>query len=133
MEKRVYEYEGRKVPTDYVESMMEKYGISDIEAVTMYAEDEGWTDNEEVRELEQKAKVNKISHEAKATTPKKKTPRERVQKENPTKEKVIAETAKLLEEFATNVVIENKTKIITFEIEGKQFKFDLIEKRKPKT
>ena len=64
---------------------------------------------------------------------KKKTPKERVQKENPTKELIIQTIAKALETIDTqNIVIENKTKIITFTMNNEQFKVDLVQKRKEK-
>ena len=55
-------------------------------------------------------------------------------KENPTKEMVISEIAKCIEAIdgTANMVIENKTKIILFKLEDKEFKIDLIEKRTKK-
>ena len=70
-------------------------------------------------------------HDAKAITPVK-TQRERVKKENPTKEKIIAEIAKLLVEFAENVTVVNDSKIIEFSMGDKEFKLDLTQKRKKK-
>ena len=46
---------------------------------------------------------------------------------------VIAKIAEMLPEFAENVVIENKGKLITFTIGEDEFKIDLVQKRKPKT
>ena len=48
---------------------------------------------------------------------------------------VISEIFKCIEaiEGATNVVVENKGKLITFELNNESFKIDLIEKRKPKS
>ena len=70
-------------------------------------------------------------HDAKAITPVK-TQRERVKKENPTKEKIIAEIAKLLVEFAENVTVVNDSKIIEFSMGDEEFKLDLTQKRKKK-
>ena len=64
--------------------------------------------------------------------PEKKTQKERVRKENPTKEMIISEIAKLLPNFAENVVIENAGKLITFSIGEEEFKIDLVQKRKKK-
>ena len=55
-----------------------------------------------------------------------------MRKENPTKEKVIAETAEMLRQFADNVQILNVGKLISFELDGKKFEFDLKQKREPK-
>lgn len=55
-------------------------------------------------------------------------------KENPTKESVIAEIAQFLTEKSENAIknveIVNKSKLITFQIDDKTFKLDLIEQRK---
>ena len=64
--------------------------------------------------------------------PTKKTQKERVKKENPTKEMIIQEIAKILPNFATDVNIENAGKIITFTVGNDNFKLDLTQKRKPK-
>ena len=55
-------------------------------------------------------------------------------KENPTKKATIDHLAEALKslEGATDIVIENETKLITFKIGDKEFKLDLVEKRKPK-
>ena len=62
----------------------------------------------------------------------KKTQKERTRKENPVKEMVIAEIAKVLPNFATDVVVENAGKLITFKIGDEEFKLDLVQKRKAK-
>ena len=58
--------------------------------------------------------------------------KEKVVKDNPTKEMVISEIAKILPVFATNIKIENKAKLITFNIGEDEFKLDLVQKRKKK-
>ena len=49
-------------------------------------------------------------------------------------EMIISEIFKCIEaiEGATNVVVENKGKLITFELNNESFKIDLIQRRKPK-
>ena len=83
--------------------------------------------NDEQEELVALAKENKSVKiiDAKTEKPKKKTQKERTRKENPTKEMVIAKIAEMLPEFAQNVVIENKGKLITFTIGEDEFKIDL--------
>jgi hypothetical protein len=123
-----------KVSTKFINTMVEKLGINKEDAILTWCEDEGYLDNEEQEELDAIAKQNK-SHKivnAKAETPTKKTPKERVRKENPTKALIIEEIAKILPNFATNVEIENKEKIITFDMNGESFKIDLVQKRKKK-
>ena len=53
-------------------------------------------------------------------------------KENPTKEMLIINLKEKLQELeeVENIIIENKSKIITFSIGDKRFKLDLIERRK---
>lgn len=106
---------------------------TDLEDVLlMWLEDNGYLENEEQEELDKNAK-GKVKLVASADKPKKKTPKERVQKDNPDKEMIISHVAKYLEELnASNITIENKAKLITFTLNNKEFKLDLVEKRKPK-
>lgn len=122
------------IPDKEIEMAMSNLDLTREDAIQMWLEDEGYLENEEQENLCQKAKDNRVTatvHQAKADKPKK-TQKERVKKENPTKEKVIAETAKMLEGLAVNVEITNKTKLISFELDGNKYEFNLIEKRKPK-
>lgn len=117
-----------------IEKAMANLDLSKEDAIQMWLEDEGYLENEEQETLCQKAKENRVTatvHQAKATYTKK-TQKERVKKENPTKEMVIAETAEMLRSIAENVEITNKTKLIAFELNGNKYEFNLIEKRKPK-
>ena len=59
--------------------------------------------------------------------------KELVQKENPTKELIIATIAKALESLdIKDLTIENKAKLITFSLNNEDFKVDLVQKRKKK-
>ena len=106
---------------------------TDLEDVLlMFLEDHDYIVNEEQEELDAKAK-GKVKLIAKAEKPKKKTQKERVQKENPTKELIIQTIAEILQKLdISNLNIENKAKIITFSMNNEDFKVDLIQKRKPK-
>ena len=131
-----YNFKGKSIniPEAEIEKSIKILGMTREEAIEMWLEDEGYLENEEQENLCQKAKENRVTatvHQAKADKPKK-TQKERVKKENPTKERVIAETAKMLEGLAVNVEITNKTKLISFELDGNKYEFNLIEKRKPK-
>ena len=131
-----YNFNGKnlKIPDVAISNMMKFLEISKDEAIQVWLEDEGYISNPEQIALCEKAKESGIMrtiHEAKTMTPVK-TQRERVKKENPTKEKIIAEIAKILPDFADNVVIVNDSKIIEFSIDGKDFKLDLTQKRKKK-
>lgn len=124
-----------KIPDVDIERLMRTMKIDQEEAIQIWLEDEGYEINEEQEALCKKAKENKSHKIAKAD---KKVPiilknkKERTVKENPTKEMVIAEIAKILPSFATDINIENKAKLITFHIGEEEYKIDLIQKRKKK-
>ena len=121
-----------KVATDFIDKMMTNLDIDKEEALLTWLEDEEYLVNDEQEELTNQAKANKsvkiIDAKAKEAKPEKKTQKERVRKENPTKEMVISEIAKLLPNFAENVNIENAGKLITFTIGEDEFKIDLVQK-----
>lgn len=123
-----------KVAAKYIQRMVDNLEIDEEEAILTWLEDEEYLTNDEQEELVALAKENKSVKiiDAKAEKPEKKTQKERTRKENPTKEMVIAKIAEMLPEFAENVVIENKGKLITFTIGEDEFKIDLVQKRKPK-
>lgn len=133
----VYNLNGKniKIPDEEIKKNMEILDLSEEEAIQLYLEDEGYLENEEVAELTKKAKDSGIMstiHGAKAEKPKAKVERER--KENPTKERIIAEIGKFLCQLdeISDVNITNIGKIIEFECENKHFKLDLIQKREKK-
>ena len=124
-----------RIPDEEIKKNMEILDLSKEEAIQLYLEDEGYLENEEVAELTKKAKDSGIMstiHGAKAEKPKAKIERER--KENPTKERIIAEIGKFLCQLdgISGVNITNIGKIIEFECENKHFKLDLIQKREKK-
>ena len=116
-----------------VDNLQKQLGISEFEAIEMWLEDNGYLENEEQEELDKEAR-GKVKLVAKTEKPVKKTPKERVQKENPTKELIIRTIYNALQEIdnISNVNVENKAKLITFELNNEQFKVDLVQKRKPK-
>ena len=133
----VYNLNGKniKIPDEVIKTNMKILDLSEDEAIQLYLEDEGYLENEEVAELTKKAKDSGIMstiHEAKAEKPRAKVNRER--KENPTKERIIAEIGKFLCQLdgISGVNITNIGKIIEFECENKHFKLDLIQKREKK-
>lgn len=126
-----------KAATKYLENMVEKLGIDMDEAVFTWLEDEGYLENEEQEELCIAAKENKsltIARKGARDNAKEKKKTVRTVKENPTKEMIIAEINKCIAALdgTTNVVVENKGKLITFDMAGESFKIDLVQKRKPK-
>ena len=124
-----------KIPDEEIKKNMEILDLSQEEAIQLYLEDEGYLENEEQENLCKKAKDSGIMstiHGAKSDKPKAKVERER--KENPTKERIIAEIGKFLCQLdgISGVNITNIGKIIEFECENKHFKLDLIQKRERK-
>lgn len=132
-----YDFNGKKIniPDSDIERSMRTLGLTKEEAIQVWLEDEEYIINEEQEALVQKAKENRITatvHQARTIDPKKKTQKERVRKENPTKEMVIKRIAELLPEFAENVEITNVSKLISFTIGEEKYEVNLIQKRKPK-
>lgn len=118
-----------------IERSMKSLKLTKEEAIQMWLEDEGYFENEEQEALEKKAKDNRITatiHQASAKDPRKKTQKERVRKENPTKEMVIREIAAILPNFAEDIQILNVGKLISFRIGEEKYEIDLKQKRKPK-
>ena len=135
-----YEYNGKtlNIPDDFIQNAMKNLSIDEDEAIQLWLEDNDYEVNEEQMALDVKAKANvKVANivKARAADPgKKKTQRERVKKEDPTKEGVIAALAKALPELANaeNVTIVNAGKLITFTIGEDTYKLDLVRQRKAK-
>lgn len=120
-----------KVMTSFIETMMKNLDIDMEDAVLTWLEDEEYLINDEQEELVNATKNYKVNVNAgdKAKTRKK---REVIKKENPEKEMIISELAKVLPAFAENINIENNTKLITFTIGDNEYKIDLVQKRKKK-
>lgn len=122
-----------KCSTEWVEKSMKALETDMEDVLLMFLEDNDYIVNEEQEELDKQAK-GKVKLVATKETPKKKTPKERVQKENPTKELIIQTIYNALQEIdnISSVNVENKAKLITFELNGENFKVDLVQKRKEK-
>jgi hypothetical protein len=124
-----------KASTEFLNKMCDNLDIDFDEAVNTWLEDEDYLVNDEQKELTEKAKEHKeLVGAKKAARTTKKTQKERVVKENPTKELVITKLFEAVSAIdgATDVVVENKAKLITFKLNGEDFKIDLVQKRKAK-
>lgn len=124
-----------KIPDEEIKNLMDRLELTEQEAIQTWLEDEGYEVNEEVERLTAKAKANGTARvNARANVENKKTTRER--KANPVKEEIIqilANALKNSQNLPINAIkIENVGKIITFKVENREFKLDLIEKRQKK-
>lgn len=132
METIVKEINGKavKIPMPDIVNYMQKLELTQDEAIELWLTDNDYLDNEEVDRLSQQAKDNKTNLRADTGERKK---REVTKKENPTKEGIIKEVAATLEKIgAVNIKITNISKLIEFEMDGNNFKLDLVQKRQPK-
>ena len=122
-----------KCATEWAEKSMKALETDMEDVLLMFLEDNDYIVNEEQDELDKEAK-GKVKLVAKQDKPVKKTPKERVQKENPTKELIIQTIYNALQQIdnISSVNVENKAKLITFELNGENFKVDLVQKRKEK-
>jgi len=123
-----------KVDKKWAQLSMEKLETDLEDVLLMYLEDNDYIINDSQEELDKSAKANGVKLVAKTEKPKKKTQRERVVKENPTKELIITKLVSALQEIdnISNVNVENKAKLITFTLNNEDFKLDLVQKRKEK-
>ena len=122
-----------KIPQKEIDNLMKTLELSEQEAIETWLDDNDYTTNKQVEELTKKAKVNgttKIC--ARVNVENKKVERER--KANPTKALIIDQLwQKLAEiEHISNLKVENKEKLITFSLNGNDYKLDLVQKRAKK-
>lgn len=122
-----------KIPQKEIDNLMKTLELTEQEAIKTWLDDNDYTTNEQVEELTKKAKVNgttKIC--ARVNVENKKVERER--KANPTKALIIDQLwQKLAEiEHISNLKVENKEKLITFSLNGNDYKLDLVQKRAKK-
>ena len=122
-----------KVDKKWAQLSMEKLETDLEDVLLMYLEDNDYLENDAQNDLDKSAKAN-VKVIAKSEKPKQKTQRERVVKENPTKELIISKLTSALQEIdnISNVNVENKAKLITFTLNNEDFKVDLVQKRKEK-
>ena len=131
-----YDFDGKKIriPKEEIERNMNIPIVkTEEDAIWIWLEDNGYVDNPEQNELDQKAKDNRITatiHQARAETTQ---PRKKIErKADETKESIIASLAECLAEIVENVQVVNVGKLIEFDLKGEHYKLDLIRQRKPK-
>ena len=131
-----YNFNGKtlNIPKAEIEKSMKVLKLSFEEAIQMWLEDNEYLENEEQNHLCEVAKMNKITqniHKAGAKD-KKTSKKPKTVKTSTEKTELFNEILQNLTENHQNVKILNQNKLISVEINGKIFKIDLIEQRKPK-
>lgn len=126
------------IPDAEIQKSMKVLEISKEEAIQMWLEDEGYLENEEQAELEQKAKDNRITatiHGAGDST-KRKQSKPKTVKVSDEKQALFAEIHEKLCEYCDEIdgtcEVLKENKLISVKIGEKTFKIDLIEQRPPK-
>jgi hypothetical protein len=122
------------IPDNEIEYNMKTLELSKEEAIDLWLEDNDYQVNEELEELDSKAKKVKIDHQASAIDKTEKKDRKpRTVKVSDTKQAVFANIYHfLVETYGENVEIVKENKLLSLKIGDKTFKVDLIEQRPPK-
>jgi hypothetical protein len=133
-----YNFNGKniRIPDAEINKSIKVLGLSQMEAIQMWLEDEGYLTNEVVEELTAKAKENKIKHEAKAVNSEKKVRKPREKKENLTKKQIIAAIREGLDTYMPGISrleVTNDEKYIEIDVDGKKFTVNLVQHRAKKT
>lgn len=131
-----YNFNGKSVniPDAELQKSMKLLGMTKEEAIELWLEDEGYLDNEEQNELEQKAKDNKITATIHgAGGEKKKQSKPKTVKVSDEKRVLFSQIEGFLKNYTTHEVeILKENKLIQVKFGEKVFKIDLIEQRPPK-
>ena len=123
------------IPDATIKEYEKCFELSTEDAIKMYLEEEGYLDNAELDELEEKAEKNKVSvrGEAKSKTERKKTSKPKVVKVSDTKKELFSKISQFLTDtFGENAEILKENKLIQVKIGEDMFKIDIIQQRKPK-
>ena len=122
------------IPDGEIKRHMENLHLTKEEAIQLYLEDEGYLDNEELEELDSKAKKVKIQHGASAVEKtEKKEKKPRTVKISDEKQELFDNIYHfLVETYGGSVEIVKENKLLTLKIGEKTFKVDLIEQRPKK-
>ena len=123
------------IPDATIKEYEKCFELSTEEAIKMYLEEEGYLDNAELDELEEKAEKNKVSvrGEAKSKTERKKASKPKVVKVSDTKKELFSKISQFLTDtFGENAEILKENKLIQVKIGEDMFKIDIIQQRKPK-
>jgi hypothetical protein len=123
------------IPDKDIENYMKSLELSKDEAIDLWLEDNDYQVNEELEELDAKAKKVKINHQASAIDKTEKKDRKpRTVKISDEKQKLFDEIYhNLVEIYGGTVEIVKENKLMTVKVGEKTFKIDLIEQRAKKS
>jgi hypothetical protein len=123
------------IPDDEIANSMKRLEISKEEAVEMWLCDNDLEENEELTELDARAKKVKINHGAGAAE-RKKSEKPRTVKVSDEKKELFSTILQNLDRAIgverENIQVLKENKLISVKIGEKTFKIDIIEQRAPK-
>jgi hypothetical protein len=123
------------IPDDEIANSMKRLEISKEEAVEMWLCDNDLEENEELTELDARAKKVKINHGAGAAE-RKKSEKPRTVKVSDEKKELFSTILQNLDRAIgverENIQVLKENKLISVKIGEKTFKIDIIEQRTPK-
>lgn len=120
------------IPTKEIENLKASLNLSETEAIDLWLCDNGYEEDEEQTELDEKASKIKISHEVDVKKPKKerKKPEKKV---SDAKKELFSEILSDLQDvYKGNVEVLTENKLISCTIDGLMFKIDIIQTRQKK-
>lgn len=123
------------IPDKDIENYMKSLELSKEEAIDLWLEDNDYQVNDELEELDAKAKKVKINHQASSIDKTEKKDRKpRTVKISDEKQKLFDEIYhNLVEIYGETVEIVKENKLMTVKVGEKTFKIDLIEQRAKKS
>jgi hypothetical protein len=123
------------IPTKEIDSLVSTLGITENEAVELWLTDNGYEENEEQVELDEKASKVRIDKDAYTETEKKprKKPEIKVSDEKKALfDSILTNLTRCEGVELENIKVLNENKLISVEINGITFKIDLVQCRKGK-
>lgn len=135
-----YTFDGKtiNIPDKEITNSMKMLGLTKDEAIQLYLDDNGYTENDEQVLLDNSAKEVKINHEARVTKERKQTkPRSYVNSDE--KNLVVEQINTLLNKIAldtggsVDVLTKGKLFQIKFPNSDRPIKVDIIQARPPKS
>jgi len=120
------------IPTKEIDNLMSTLGITENEAVELWLTDNGYEENEEQAELDEKASKVRIDKDAYTETEKKPRKKPDIKVSDEKKALFDEVLSDLTAVYGDKVKVLNENKLISVEINGITFKIDLVQCRKGK-